>query len=105
MAKIQVCGPSARGRPGRLPPAPSCSWCRALRLCSASAPRPGPATPLHAPFSLGFRCLALRVRGQLVWLKAKVVFYFIFYFLVFLPFLWPFPRHMEVPRLGIESEL
>ena len=49
--------------------------------------------------------MALRVRGQLVWLKAKVVFYFIFYFLVFLPFLWPFPRHMEVPRLGIESEL
>lgn len=26
MAKIQVCGPSARGRPGRLLPAPSCSW-------------------------------------------------------------------------------
>lgn len=26
MAKIQVCGPSARGRPRRLLPAPFCSW-------------------------------------------------------------------------------
>ena len=28
-----------------------------------------------------------------------------FLFLVFLPFLGPLPRHMEVPRLGHESEL
>ena len=28
-----------------------------------------------------------------------------FFFLVFLPFLGPHPWHMEVPRLGIESEL
>ena len=28
-----------------------------------------------------------------------------FYFFVFLPFLGPLPRHMEVPRLGVESEL
>ena len=28
-----------------------------------------------------------------------------FFFLVFLPFLGPFPQHMEVPRLGVESEL
>ena len=28
-----------------------------------------------------------------------------FFFLVFLPFLGPHPRHMEVPRLGVESEL
>ena len=34
------------------------------------------------------------------------LFYFIFYFLVFfLLFLGPLPRHMEVPRLGVESEL
>ena len=26
-------------------------------------------------------------------------------FFVFLPFLGPLPRHMEVPRLGVESEL
>ena len=32
------------------------------------------------------------------------LFYFIL-FLVFLLFLGPLPRHMEVPRLGIESEL
>ena len=30
---------------------------------------------------------------------------FFFFFFVFLPFLWPLPRHMEVPRLGVESEL
>ena len=27
------------------------------------------------------------------------------YLFVFLPFLGPVPRHMEVPRLGVESEL
>jgi len=32
-------------------------------------------------------------------------FFFNFFFLVFLPFLGPLLRHMEVPRLGVESEL
>ena len=27
------------------------------------------------------------------------------YLFVFFPFLGPLPRHMEVPRLGVESEL
>ena len=27
------------------------------------------------------------------------------FFLVFLPFLGPLPRHMEVPRRGVELEL
>ena len=33
--------------------------------------------------------------------------YFVFFclFFVFLPFLRPLPRHMEVPRPGVESEL
>ena len=30
---------------------------------------------------------------------------FFFLFFVFLPLLGPLPRHMEVPRLGVESEL
>ena len=30
---------------------------------------------------------------------------FFFFFLVFLPFLGPLPWHMEVPRLGVHSEL
>ena len=30
---------------------------------------------------------------------------FLFFFLVFLPFLGPLPQHMEVPRQGVESEL
>ena len=29
----------------------------------------------------------------------------LFFFFVFLPFLGPLPRHVEVPRLGVESEL
>ena len=31
--------------------------------------------------------------------------FFCFFVLVFLPFLGPLQRHMEVPRLGVESEL
>ena len=30
---------------------------------------------------------------------------FIFIFLVFLLFLGPLPRHVEIPRLGVQSEL
>ena len=30
---------------------------------------------------------------------------FFFFFFVFLPFLGLLPQHMEVPRLGVESEL
>ena len=29
----------------------------------------------------------------------------IYLFFVFLPFLGPLPRHVEIPRLGVESEL
>ena len=32
-------------------------------------------------------------------------FFFFFFFFVFLPLLGPLPRHMEVPRLGVQSEL
>ena len=39
-------------------------------------------------------------------LKNLVCFFFVCLFVfVFLPFLGPFPWHMEVPRLGGESEL
>ena len=34
-----------------------------------------------------------------------VYFFFLSFFLVFLAFLGPLSRHMEVPRLGVESEL
>ena len=38
--------------------------------------------------------------------KAQSISFFFFVFVfVFLPFLGPFPRRMEVPRLGVESEL
>ena len=35
----------------------------------------------------------------------KTFFFSFFLFFVFLPFLGLLPRHMEVPRLGVESEL
>ena len=39
-------------------------------------------------------------------MKRKSIFFLAFFFVVvFLPFLGPHPRHMEVPRLGGESEL
>ena len=34
-----------------------------------------------------------------------MIFFVLFYFFVFLPFLGPLPRHTEVPRLGVKSEL
>jgi len=34
-----------------------------------------------------------------------ILFIYYFFFFVFLPFLGPLPRHMEIPRLGVESEL
>ena len=38
--------------------------------------------------------------------KEKIeIFIFLFIFFVFLLFLGPLPRHMEVPRLGVQSEL
>ena len=38
------------------------------------------------------------------WQLIFLFFVYLFIF-VFLPFLGPLPRHMEVPRLGVESEL
>ena len=37
--------------------------------------------------------------------RLQLVFNFFFFFLSFCHFLGPLPRHMEVPRLGVESEL
>ena len=41
----------------------------------------------------------------LFFLKKNNLFYFYFLFFVFLLFPGPLPWHMEVPRLGVESEL
>ena len=43
-----------------------------------------------------------KIRKEII--KSKACFFFFFFF-VFLPFLGPLPRHIEVPRLGIELEL
>ena len=37
--------------------------------------------------------------------RNAIDFFFLFFSFVFLPFLGPLPWHMEVPRLGVESEL
>ena len=34
-----------------------------------------------------------------------ILFSFILFYFIFLPFLEPLPRHIEVPRLGVKSEL
>ena len=36
--------------------------------------------------------------------KRNKRFELVFFFFVFLPFLGPLPRHMEVPRLGVKLE-
>ena len=35
----------------------------------------------------------------------KYYMYFLFFFFCFVSFLGPHPQHMQVPRLGVESEL
>ena len=37
--------------------------------------------------------------------QVPLICHFFFFFFVFLPFLGLFPRHLQVPRLGVESEL
>ena len=49
-----------------------------------------------------------RSRPFTEWVGKSVKFgrcFSFFFFFVFLLFLWAAPRHMEVPRLGVESEL
>ena len=41
--------------------------------------------------------------GRLGWGLSETIFFFNFF--VFLPFFGALPQHMEVPRLGVESEL
>ena len=45
-----------------------------------------------------------RYKGTYLQNRNRLI-YFFFFFLVFLLFLGPLPRHMEVPRLGVQSEL
>ena len=46
--------------------------------------------------------LELMLFPHLTW---TLIFFFNFIFFVFLLFLGPLPQHMEIPRLGVESEL
>ena len=42
---------------------------------------------------------------SVVFLFYLFIYLLIYLFFVFLPFLEPFLRHMEVPRVGVQSEL
>ena len=53
-------------------------------------------TEILSGYLYGYFC------DHIFWLEVIVFFFFFF---VFLPFLGPLPQHMEVPRLGVESEL
>ena len=48
---------------------------------------------------------AVTVRLCLVSLLCPLGFFCVFFSVFFLPFLGPLPGHMEVPRLGVQSEL
>ena len=49
-------------------------------------------------------CLNIRNDLESNWRLLIFLFYFITFF-VFLSFLGPLPGHIEVPRLGVQSEL
>jgi len=53
----------------------------------------------------GSRKLLKTVQEDEASLEIFLFFFFFFFFFVFLPLLWLLPRHMEVPRLGVQSEL
>ena len=85
--------PRARACQDCLMPSSACwSW----PLGVACSPPPRKSCPHlwkegpHASLLLVFSSTSIRV---------------LIYLFVFLPFLGPFPCHMEVPRLGVESEL
>ena len=52
-----------------------------------------------------YRCFKAQILRELKRVHFFLSFFFFFFFLVFLPFLGPPLQHMEVPRLGVESEL
>ena len=49
-------------------------------------------------------CPEFMINYDNVSIQNFIPFLFLFLFFVFLPFLGPLPWHMEVPRLGVQSE-
>ena len=69
----------------------------------------GMRLPPRAGLSLGKQCVlcCIIVTRRHFLYCYSIPFYFIYLFIyfVFLPFLGPLPRHMAVPRPGVQSEL
>ena len=59
--------------------------------------------------------ISSKTQDDKCWLKMRIIgpyprhsesdFFFLFFFFFFFVFLGPHPRHMEVPRLEVQSEL
>ena len=49
-------------------------------------------------------CLQIGRKTTSQCIKCIYLWIFLFLFFVFLPFLGPHPRHVKVPRLGVQSE-
>ena len=65
--------------------------------------------PRELPYAMGaaIKLKKKKKEARVTQIKYMVLFFFFFFFffLVFLPFIGLLPRHMEVPRLGVELEL
>ena len=66
---------------------------------------PGLCGSTSCPSGLGLRGGCVRVNQVLGSPLRQSPNFFLSFFFFFLPFLGPLPRHKEVPRLGVESEL
>ena len=66
-----------------------------------------PIRPLawEPPYTAGVALKQTKKMGNLDKVKSILICFSFVLFFVFLPFLGPLLRHMEVPRLGVESEL
>ena len=82
---------------GKLMPGPE--WCS---LCPLSV-TVLPAQALRSHGDLGPQTQVCTLGSHLKMSGCACLF--IYFFFVFLPVLGPLPRHMEFPRLGVESEL
>ena len=61
--------------------------------------------PTLLSYFFDFLIVSLDEQKFLIFMKLNVSGFFVFCFLSFLLFLGLLPRHMEVPRLGVELEL
>ena len=84
--------------------------CRPAAAALITHPRPLPPAPenfhmlqVHPPKIITI--LYKIKRKVLKYIHTLLELYVFVFFFVFLPFLGPIPRHMEVPKLGVELEL